>query len=291
MHPVGIRTPDRSSRRSFLIASAAAAVSGVGLGLGLYTWQVEPHWLEIVRRPLPIDGLPQALHGRTLAQLSDIHVGTRVADGYVTSTFERVRSLAPDIVVYTGDFVSHHDGVFAHAARMYRDAPRGRLGTFGIFGNHDYGPGWSHREVAERLGAILRDLGVRLLQNEVGEVAGLQIAGMDDLWARRFEPIRTLAELDRHRPAIVLSHNPDTVDRPGWETYRGWILSGHTHGGQCKPPFLPPPLLPVQNRRYTSGAFELEGERRLYVSRGIGHLTQVRFNVRPEVTIFELVAA
>jgi len=274
------------SRRRFLRVSAAAAASA--FGLGVYAWQVEPHWLEIVRRPLPVDGLPPALHGRTLAQLSDIHVGTRVADSYVTSTFERVRSLAPDIVVYSGDFVSHHENVFVHAERMYRDAPRGRLGTFGIFGNHDYGPGWSHPEVAERLGATLRDLGVRLLRNEVAEVAGLQIAGMDDLWARRFDPIRTLAALDRHRPSIVLSHNPDTVDRPGWETYRGWILAGHTHGGQCKPPFLPPPLLPVQNLRYTSGAFELPGDRRLYISRGVGHLTQVRFNVRPEVTIFEL---
>jgi uncharacterized protein len=78
------------------------------------------------------------------------------------------------------------------------------------------------------------------------------------------------------------------VDLPGWSGYEGWILSGHTHGGQCKPPFLPPPLLPVRNRRYTAGEFELAGGRRLYISRGVGHLLQVRFNVRPEVTIFEM---
>ena len=127
-----------------------------------------------------------------------------------------------------------------------------------------------------------------MLRNEVAEVEGLQVAGMDELWAHRFDPVRTLAGLDEGRPAIVLSHNPDTVDRPGWGSYKGWVLSGHTHGGQCKPPFLPPPLIPVQNQRYTAGAFELDGDRKLYISRGIGHLIQVRINVRPEVTLFEL---
>jgi hypothetical protein len=97
-----------------------------------------------------------------------------------------------------------------------------------------------------------------------------------------------LAALERQRPALALSHNPDTVDLTGWNRFEGWILAGHTHGGQCKPPFLPPPLLPVVNRRYTAGAFDLPGNRRLYISRGVGHLLQVRFNVRPEVTRFEL---
>ena len=66
------------------------------------------------------------------------------------------------------------------------------------------------------------------------------------------------------------------------------MLSGHTHGGQCKAPFLPPPLLPVRNRRYTRGEFVVGGNRRLYISRGVGHTLQVRFNVRPEVTVFTL---
>jgi hypothetical protein len=90
------------------------------------------------------------------------------------------------------------------------------------------------------------------------------------------------------RAALVLSHNPDTADEPVWGSYSGWILAGHTHGGQCKPPFLPPPLLPVRNRRYRCGEYSLEGGRRMYISRGVGHLLQVRFNVRPEVTVFHL---
>ena len=114
---------------------------------------------------------------------------------------------------------------------------------------------------------------------------------MDDVWATRMDPARALATADSDRATLVLSHNPDSADLPGWGGYAGWILSGHTHGGQCKPPFLPPPILPVRNARYTAGAFDLAGNRSLYISRGVGHLTQVRFNVRPEVTVFELQAA
>jgi predicted MPP superfamily phosphohydrolase len=112
--------------------------------------------------------------------------------------------------------------------------------------------------------------------------------GLDDLWARQFHPQDVLRNLDRSRGAIALSHNPDAVDLPVWGDYQGWILAGHTHGGQCKPPFLPPPILPVKNRRYTSGEFQLAGNRQLYVSRGVGHSLPVRFNARPEVTLFRL---
>jgi predicted MPP superfamily phosphohydrolase len=96
---------------------------------------------------------------------------------------------------------------------------------------------------------------------------------------------------DWDRPTLVLCHNPDAVDLPIWSEYSGWILSGHTHGGQCKPPFLPPPLLPVRNTRYTAGAFALTGGRRLYINPGLGYLRRVRFNVRPEITVFRLTRA
>jgi predicted MPP superfamily phosphohydrolase len=274
------------TRRRFLQASLAA---GPGLALGGYAWQIEPHWLEVVRRALPVQGLPCDLEGRTLAHLSDVHVGPQVDDGYILRTFDLVRSLAPDIVVFTGDFTSYSRTVYGHAERIYANAPRGRVATLGILGNHDYGPGWGHAEVAARLCDILRDAGgIRVLRNEVSQVGELQIAGMDDLWAGRFDPRETFRALDLRRPAIALSHNPDTVDLEGWEGFRGWVLSGHTHGGQCKAPFLPPPLLPVKNRRYTSGGFTLDRGRTMYISRGIGHVLQVRFAVRPEVTLFEL---
>jgi uncharacterized protein len=274
----------RITRRGLL----RMATASIGTGVGLYTWRIEPHRLEIVRRPLPVRNLPSALAGRTMVQISDVHVGTRVDDDYVIETFRRVGALRADIVVFTGDFISHHEHVFDQMAAVYQHFPRGRMATLGILGNHDYGPNWEHPEIAARVVETMEMSGITILRNQRSEVERMQIIGFDDFWARQFDPSRVLASVDTRRAAIVLSHNPDTVDLPVWENYRGWILSGHTHGGQCKPPFLPPPLLPVRNRRYTAGEFALTGDRRLYISRGVGHLLKVRFNVRPEVTVFEL---
>jgi predicted MPP superfamily phosphohydrolase len=73
----------RLNRRTFL----GVAATSVGAGIGLYAWRFEPHWLEVVRRALPIRRLPGRLAGRTLVQLSDVHVGPRVDDDYVLATF------------------------------------------------------------------------------------------------------------------------------------------------------------------------------------------------------------
>ncbi|MBP7779586.1 MAG: metallophosphoesterase [Acidobacteria bacterium] len=272
------------TRRRLLQAGAAAAA-----GLGFYTWQWEPHWLEVVRLDLPVAHLPSSLVGRTLVQLSDIHVGPRVADAYLLDVFGQVSALAPDIVVYTGDLASFRDdGFYEQVERMYAAPPRGRLATLGTCGNHEYGPEWRHPEIADRLVGIAEAGGIRMLRNAIADVEGLQIVGLDDLWGQRFDGAAACLALDRSRAMLALSHNPDTVDLPAWTGFEGWILAGHTHGGQIKPPFLPPPVVPVRNRRYTAGTFDLAAGRTLYVSRGVGHLFQARFNVRPEVTVFTL---
>jgi predicted MPP superfamily phosphohydrolase len=174
------------------------------------------------------------------------------------------------------------------AVRVVRRLRPGPLGVFAILGNHDYGRGWREVDAADDLCRRLDRLGITFLRNERREVNGLQLVGLDDLWGPYFHPSRLLASTDLSRPTVALCHNPDAVDLPIWDGFSGWTLSGHTHGGQCKPPFLPPPILPVTNRRYTSGAFDLPGGRWVYVNPGLGYLKRVRFNVRPEVTEFRL---
>ena len=244
--------------------------------------------MEFTRVRLPIANLPEGLVGARVVQLTDLHIGPRVSDSFLMETFAEVQRLGADFVVYTGDFTSYEPEIFARAEKVFPHLPKGRRGTFGILGNHDYGINWSQPEVADRLAAIAKNAGVTILRNEVAEKDGLQFVGLDDLWAEHFRPERALTEIDGKRAAIVLSHNPDTVDLPVWGDYQGWILAGHTHGGQCKPPFLPPPLLPVKNRNFTEGVFSLPGGRSMYISRGLGHLLKVRFTVRPEVTVFTL---
>ena len=257
-------------------------------GLGLYTWRIEPRWLQWVHRELGIRNLPRDLVGAKLVQISDLHISPQVDDDYLIAAFRKVNELAPEIVVYTGDFITNSEDVVEHAPRVMSKLARGSLGTFGILGNHDYGMGWQDSLVSDRVASLAEDAGVRILTNEMAETRGLKIVGLGDLWAHRFDPDHVLPKLTSKDASLVLVHNPDAVDLDRWGDYAGWILAGHTHGGQCKPPFLPPPLLPVKNRRYTSGEFKLSGGRRMYISRGIGHLTRVRFNARPEITVFEL---
>ena len=266
-----------------------AAVGTSALATGLYAWRVEPHWLEFTYPVLPVAGLPQELEGRTLAQISDLHVGPKVDDDYIVESLRRVQELAPDFVAYTGDWITYRSQrQFEQLRRVTAHLPHGRLGTVGILGNHDYGYNWKMVNVAEQVAGIARAAGVTVLRNQACAVAGLQFLGIDDLWSPRFDPVDLLAQKGTDPSTVVLCHNPDAADRAVWGRYQGWILAGHTHGGQCKPPFLPPPLLPVNNKRYAAGEIELPGNRRMYISRGVGHLIRVRFNVRPEIAIFQL---
>ena len=276
------------SRRRFL-QTLGGGGAGLAAGIGLYAWRIEPHWLEFVHRDLPIADLPDDLVDRTLVQLSDLHVGPRVDADYLTRSLGRVNALGPDLVVITGDFMSCYDREqIDEAIRVVSHLDRPPLGCFAILGNHDYGEGYRRVAVADELCDRLARLGVEPLRNAATDVRGLRMIGLDDLWGPHFHPWRVERHLAAPGPSLVLCHNPDAADLPVWAGYRGWILSGHTHGGQCKAPFLPPPLLPVRNKRYTAGEFDLGDGRRMYINRALGYLQRVRFNVRPEVTVFRL---
>lgn len=272
-------------RRQFL-ATMGAGVAGV---VGYAHW-VEPFWLDVTHRDLLIAGLPQSLDGRTLLHMSDLHIGESVRDTYLHRVWQTATALQPDLVMYTGDWVtwSGHQQIpqlESHLPLM----PRGRIATVGVLGNHDYGSGWSEAYVADLVAERVTAAGITLLRNRSVDVSGLYVAGLDDLWARRGDPDRALATWTRDAPSLVLNHNPDQMDLwTQWRGYRGWVLSGHTHGGQCRSPFLPPPMLPVKNRRYTNGEIAVGDGRRVYISRGVGYTMQVRFDVRPEITLFTL---
>jgi predicted MPP superfamily phosphohydrolase len=203
------------NRRRFLTLGAGALATAAGTGV--YAWQIEPYWLEIVRRPMPLENLPPALAGRTLLQISDVHVWARLAQ--------------------------HRRGGRCLARGERR------------------GDGRAAQRRAHHLARPETDAATALRLLHPGE------------------------------PTVVLAHNPDVQDLPIWDGVRGWVLAGHTHGGQVKPPFLPPPVLPVRNKRYTSGVFAVGPGRTLYINRGLGFLIQVRFGVRPELTLFTLTPA
>lgn len=254
---------------------------------------VAPHRVDWVRRALPVEGLPPSLAGCTLVHISDIHAGGLMRDRHLVDTFERITALAPDLIVWTGDQVSFRFGdPLPRLEAVLRHAPRGRLGSFAVLGNHDYGHGlpWSpyHEHHAVAVSAVLERAGITVLRNASRVVEGLAIVGLDEHRSGRFDLARARRDVPPKTPALYLCHNPDAFDRAEWGDVRGWILAGHTHGGQAKLPLLPPPVLQIRNRRYAVGEVQAAPGRRVYVSRGLGYILPLRLNVAPEVTVFTL---
>ncbi len=280
---------DVLNRRKF-IKKTFWGLTGIGLFGGLYTWQIEPFWLEFVKVKMPVKNLPSDLIGKTLMQISDIHIGNRFDYKYIINSFKKAKEFNPDFVVYTGDYVSiYKDEVqYDKLEDTLNIIVKGKIATIGILGNHDYGKNWSQITVADKISEKLTSKGIQLLRNESAEVNGIDFIGFDDYWGLNFNPEKALNSFDKSKANILLCHNPDVCDLDVWGEYNSWILSGHTHGGQVKPPFLQPPMLPVKNKKYSAGQYELSNDRTLYINRALGHLWQVRFNVRPEITIFEL---
>ncbi len=276
------------NRKEFL-KKATLSTIGIGFLSGLYTWQIEPFWLEFVIKKMPILNLPNHLVGKTLMQISDVHVGNRFDYQYIIESFQKAQEFKPDFVVYTGDYISYeNEEQFEQLAEVLKHVVKGTIGTVAILGNHDYGKNWSDRHVVHEIVTQLNNSGITVLRNEGIEVDGLTITGFDDYWGLNFDPEKAMHHFDSSKANLILCHNPDVCDLNVWKDYTGWILAGHTHGGQCKPPFLNPPMLPVMNKNYSSGEIALSDGRTLYINRALGHLWQVRFNVRPEITLFKL---
>ncbi|WP_442482431.1 metallophosphoesterase [Aeoliella sp. SH292] len=280
--------PRKVNRRRFLRSAGrwTAAVAGVA---GLYAWRIEPHWLEIVERDMPLANLPANLAGKRVVHLTDIHVSRVVDQAYLERAFDQVAELDPDVVLVTGDLMTAKatEQIPSVLSLFNRLDPDQRCIVV-TPGNHDYCRFVSQHGVVSSLFEQLGRMGVHGLRNQRMEYDGLQIVGCDEWMAGRFNIRVALDEYDPSRPAIAMTHNPDTVDYAGWEDYRGWILAGHTHGGQCRLPYFGAPIIPIRNRLYTAGEVKLDDRRTLYVGRGLGYTRRVRFLCSPEITVFRL---
>jgi predicted MPP superfamily phosphohydrolase len=280
-------------RRSFLKQMGFGAAAAAGAGL-FYAWRIEPTWVEVVERDMPIPDLPSAFAGFKLVQLSDLHFGSDHNDGYLLDCADRVNSYQPDLVVVTGDLV--HNGRAECAERVCAMLSRleAAEGVLAILGNHDYAsmrPGEARVDVAHRVAHTIREASrAELLQNAHYPIrrggAALHVVGLDEFWSPRFDPGAAFANVPAGEPCVALIHNPDAfvemLDCPAQ-----WFLAGHTHGGQVCLPLIGPPLLPIQHREFAAGHFVRKGKN-LYVNKGLGWIKRIRFNARPEITVFTL---
>jgi predicted MPP superfamily phosphohydrolase len=280
----------RIGRRRFLVRAFWATVAA-GVGGAAYSTLVEPKWILVTRTAHSLPGLAPELVGRTIAQLSDLHLGL-AGPSYVERCVKRTLEVGPDLIVLTGDYVGRNNPQDAELVADLLAELTAPLGVFAVSGNHD----WSVYRSGARPGEplvmeLLAERGVRDLDNEAvpfgrgGERTWL--AGLGDLWAGECRVEQTLRELPRKGARIVLSHNPDSVDAIAAEG-ADLVLSGHTHGGQVDLPVFGPPLLPVRRRERYSGLYRVGERTRLYVSNGLGWLIRVRFRARPEIALHTL---
>jgi hypothetical protein len=260
----------------------ALAFSAVGLFNARRTAQVR----EVA---VPVAGLPQALHGFTIAQISDIHVGPTVKAPYVQAIVDAVNRLQADAVAITGDLVD--GGVADLAAHVAPLAGlRSRHGSFFVTGNHEYYSG------ATEWVAELRRLGLTVLQNEHVVLphggASLVLAGVTDHGAHHFDPSQRSDPLRAMAGApadaglrVLLAHQPRSAPaaaQAGFDVQ----LSGHTHGGQ----FWPWSMAVRLQQPFTAGLHRLQ-RLWVYTSRGTGYWgPPLRLGAPSEITRLRFVS-
>ena len=243
---------------------------------------------RLVNVDIPIARLPQALHGFSIAQISDVHVGPTIRRGFVERMVARVNDLEADLIAITGDLVDGSvEQLAGHTAPLSKLSAR--HGAFFVTGNHEYysgEPAWTHE--IERLGlTVLKNEHVVLLHDG----AVLVLAGVNDIGAHHFDPRQRSdpAAALQGAPAdagakILLAHQPSSANAAA-EAGFDVQISGHTHGGQFWPwnhfvRFFQP---------FTAGLHRLK-DLRVYVSRGTGYWGPPnRFGVPSEITRIRLV--
>ena len=264
----------------------AAVVLAGGL---VYARKVEPERVEVRRLSLPLSRLGFPFEGYRIAQISDLHADRWMTPGRLLGLVKLVNAEAPDLVVITGDFATHSwlFSLVRYATRLA--APLRRLrapdGTFAVLGNHD------HKTGAGLVRRVLESCGVTELRNDVQTLcrdgASLHLCGIDSVFEGKDRFGRVLDRLPKEGTAILLAHEPDFADTSGATGRFDLQLSGHSPGGQVRLPLLTPLFLPPLSRRYPGGLYRVGGMF-LYTNRGIGSHPNLRFNCRPEITVFTL---
>jgi predicted MPP superfamily phosphohydrolase len=265
------------SRRGFIKRGLAAAAF-IGCGSVAYGSGYERYDFQVSTVPLHL-GLTSPIRAAVLA---DIHFDPFYETRYLAEVFDAVAASSPDLVFYLGDYITHSSNrfeEFGQLARMLRPT----YGSFAALGNHDHWGG------VAKVQQVLEAAGIHVLVNAVVPLPGQAdwaLAGIDSFWAGRPD-----SSVFSREPAstrfISLIHEPDA-----WDIFTDprirLQVSGHTHGGQIRAPFVGALELPSWGKKYDAGLFR-RGDQNLYVNRGIGTVkVPCRINCRPEITLLEL---
>jgi predicted MPP superfamily phosphohydrolase len=267
------------NRRKFLGLVLKTAAAG-----GAYSL-LEAKWCRITPVSIGMPRLPENFAGLRIAFLADIHHGPFVPLAYVRHVVRMANALAPDLILLGGDYVHRNRSYIAPCIHELGGL-RAPLGVHAVLGNHD------HWESASETKQALAQAKIQELTNtgtwlERGG-ARLRLGGVGDLWQdrQRLQPV--LDGLSDKETCLLLSHNPDYVERIQ-DRRIGLVLSGHTHGGQVVVPGYGPPILPSRYKQKYAHGLVQGPVARVFVTRGVGTVTPpVRFFCRPEIALITL---
>ncbi|CQR58006.1 metallophosphoesterase [Paenibacillus riograndensis] len=272
------------TRRQFL-TRGAAALFGAGLLTSGYAWKGEPNWLDITRLELSFKELPSAFAGTRLVHFSDVHLGFNKDVHDLKRLAGHIKEAQPDIICFTGDIVDSYAEDLTESVPVLAglSAP---LGKYAILGNHDY-------KNTELLTRLLNEAGFRVLRNQSYLVkqggASIAVTGLDDMLHGKPDPQAALKDVPEGMFTLLMMHEPDYADTV--EAYPFHLqLSGHSHGGQIRLPFVGAAYTPYGSNKYISGLYYTDKKRMpVYVNRGFGETYMpFRLMCRPELTIFTL---
>ena len=285
----GLRNRKRRKKNKFLLFKIMKILIFISVFIFFYAYYIEPNWIEIRALELKLPHLATEFNGYKIVQLSDIHVDKQMKKQYLNHLFGLVNKQEPDLIALTGDYVTHgYEKFIPNLATLTQLKPKDK--TVAVLGNHDY----SSKTHTQGIKQILQETNILNLDNTVYSLKRgnpmLHIAGVDDVWKQKDRLDLVLQQLPQAGAAILLAHEPDFADVSAATGRFDLQLSGHSHGGQIRLPFLKPPILPILGSKYYKGLYKV-GKMLQYTNRGIGftHL-HLRFNSRPEITVFTLVA-
>lgn len=222
--------------------------------------------------------------------ISDIHIGLQ-RDGWLDMAVDKANAEKPDIVLIGGDVIE------SDASELGRLAPLARLnaryGKYAVLGNHDYG-GWggcnTTNATADRVQEALESLGIEVLRNEHRIIGGgngaFALVGVDDDWSCYGDYGVAAAEVPGEMPMVVLAHNLNSIN-PAAVVGPSVVLSGHTHCGLIRIPFLTQAVLGPGFGSVIGGRARLDDDTEAYVTCGV---TQggIRALTSPEISVIEL---
>ena len=232
--------------------------------------------------------IPVEFNGYEILQISDLHNKSFGKDN--SHLLNHVKTIAPDIIVITGDFIDRRNSDIEISLDFARLAVN-IAPVYYVSGNHENGSA-----KYEKLKSELEYIGVKVLDNKIAELkirsSSINLIGIKDYSFYDDEksfPKDLQSLVNRDQFNILLSHRPELMDIYV-ESGVDLVLTGHTHGGQIRLPLIGGIAAPDQGLfpKYDSD-IHLENTTSMIVSRGLGNsIIPVRVFNRPELVVINL---